>query len=113
MQQLTLLEDLVPPADRIIVRYEDLVSNPEDTVSKICAMIGEEFEPDMLVVEGHNSSTATDTRGIFSSSVDLWKTELSPEEIVISQNIAGSLLADWVMMQSRCMPAGCNCSACG
>ena len=92
MQQLPLLEDLVPAADRIIVRYEDLVSNPEDTVNRICAMIGEEYEPDMLSVEGHNSSTATEARGIFASSVDRWKTELSQEEIAISQKIAGGLL---------------------
>jgi len=91
MQQLTLLEDLVPPADRIVVRYEDLVSRPEDTVCRICAMIGEEFEPDMLMVEGHNSSSATDTPGIFATSIDRWKSELSQEEIAISQNIGGSL----------------------
>jgi Sulfotransferase family len=92
MQQLSLLEDLVPPADRIVVHYEDLVTDPEGTVRNICTTIEEDYEPDMLVVEGHNSSTATDTRGIFSSSVDIWRTELSQEEIVISQNIGGSLL---------------------
>jgi len=93
MHQLSILDDLVPPADRIIVRYEDLVSDPEGTVRKICATIEEDYEPDMLVVDGHNSSTATETRGIFVSSVDLWKSELSREEIAISQNIAGSLLS--------------------
>ncbi len=92
MRQLSVLEQLVPPTDRIIVRYEDLVTEPEATVRSICATIGEEFEPGMLEVEGHNSSSATDAGGIFASSVDRWKAELSPEEIAISQNIAGSLL---------------------
>ena len=92
MQQLPLVEGIVPPADRIIVRYEDLVSDPEKIMKNICATIGEEYEPDMLAIEGHNSSTATETTGIFTSSVDRWMMELSQEEIAISQNIAGGLL---------------------
>lgn len=92
MRQLPLIEEMVPAADRIIVRYEDLVTCPEETVRSICRMIGEQYEPDMLAVEGHNSSTAPETAGIFSTSVDRWKHELSTEEIAISQHIAGGLL---------------------
>jgi len=92
MQQLALIEGLVPPTDRILVRYEDLVTEPERTVKKVCATIGEEYEPDMLAVEGHNSSTAGEATGIFSSSVDRWRMELSPEEIAIGQHIAGGLI---------------------
>jgi hypothetical protein len=92
MQQLPLLETLVPADERIIVRYEDLVTEPERTVRNICAVIGEEFEPGMLEIEGHNSSSAAQTSGIFSSSVERWKTALSPEEIAIGQSIAGRML---------------------
>ena len=92
MQQLPLLEALVPAAERIVVRYEDLVTEPERTVKNICAMIGEDFEPGMLEIEGHNSSSAAAATGIFSCSVNRWKTELSPEEIAIGQAIAGRLL---------------------
>jgi Sulfotransferase family len=36
-------------SDRILqIRYEDLVLETEDTLRKICAFIGEEFEPQML-----------------------------------------------------------------
>ena len=92
MQQLPLLEATIPEADRIVVRYEDLVTEPERTVRSICGMIGEDFEPAMLEIEGHNSSSAGETTGIFFTSVDRWKTELSPEEIAIGQAIAGRLL---------------------
>lgn len=92
MRQLPLIEGMVPPADRIIMRYEDLVADPEGTVRKICATIGEEYEPDMLAVDSHNSSIAAESGGIFTSSVDRWRTELSQEEIAIGQHVAGSLL---------------------
>ena len=93
VEQLPMLEATVPEADRIVVSYEDLVTEPERTVRNICAVIGEEFEPGMLEVEGHNSSSAGEATGIFTTSVDRWKTELSPEEIAIGQAIAGRLLA--------------------
>lgn len=92
MRQLPMIEEAIPASDRIVVRYEDLVTAPEETVTRICAMIDEDFEPGMLMVEGHNSADANETSGIFASSVDRWKTELSAEEITIGQNIAGDLL---------------------
>ena len=92
MKQLPLIEEVVPPTDWIVVRYEDVVADPERAIRAVCTTIGEEFDPNMLAIEGNNSSTATETTGIFTSSVDRWKTGLSQEEIAISQHIAGDLL---------------------
>jgi hypothetical protein len=92
MRQIELLESLVPSVDRVIVRYEDLVSAPEDTVRDICKTIEEEFDPLMLEVTTHNSSEAGQESGIFVSSVSRWLTGLTPEEIAIGQNIAGKEL---------------------
>jgi len=92
MCQLPELEKLFNPADRIIVRYEDLVTRPEQTVRSICATIEEDFEPEMLDINIHNSSSATEAGGIFSTSVDRWRSDLSKEEICIGQTIGRSEL---------------------
>jgi len=88
MRQVELLEKLVPSKDRVIVKYEELVSAPERAVRRICETIEEDFDPLMLEVTSHNSSDARQESGIFSSSVDRWQTRLSAEEISIGQNIA-------------------------
>jgi len=92
IRQLPLLKQIFPAENRIVVRYEDLVSKSEDTVKQICAIIGEDFEPAMLDVDTHNSSNVIEAEGIFSASIDRWKTELLPEEIRISQAIGAQEL---------------------
>lgn len=88
MRQAGNIEKEIPATDRVIVRYEDLVSSPETTIRKICETIEESFDPSMLQVTTHNSSAEQQEDGIFSTSIERWRTELSPEEISIGQNIA-------------------------
>lgn len=93
MRQLALLEREIPVTDRVIVRYEDLVSAPEATMRGICETIEATFEPSMLEVQSHNSSDEQPVDGIFSTSIDRWRTQLTAEEIAISQYIASKELA--------------------
>ncbi len=88
MRQVASLMNEVPSGDWVIVRYEDLVAEPEKTMRQVCETIGEEFEHSMLDVDTHNSSCSGEEAGIFSSSVNRWLSELSPEEILIGQHIA-------------------------
>lgn len=71
-----------------IVPYEELVQRPEAVVRNVCLLLGEEFESSMLDITSNNSSHEISSRGIFKVSVSKWKTDLSPEEIWISQKIA-------------------------
>jgi hypothetical protein len=92
-QAYHLLDD-VPAGDRVIVRYEHLVSQPEMVVPSICETLEEEFEPSMLDIKTHNSSHLRTASGIFSSTADCWRTELSPEEISVGQIVASKEL-EW------------------
>lgn len=85
MKLVPVLKKKVPEENLVIVKYEDLVTSPEKTVRSICGVIQEDYEPEMLNVITHNSSNAPQVGGIFSTSVDRWKTDLKPEEITISQ----------------------------
>ncbi|HEB87685.1 MAG TPA: sulfotransferase [Gammaproteobacteria bacterium] len=87
MRQVALLMSEVPSSDWVIVRYEDLVAEPEKIMRQVCDAIGEEFEHSMLDVDTHNSSCTDQEKGIFATSVNRWLTELTPEEIAIGQYI--------------------------
>ena len=67
------------PDQVCISRYEDLVGGPETQITKLCRFLEVPFEPAMLSVNRNNSSRHVESSGIFSSSVDQWRTKLSPE----------------------------------
>lgn len=81
-------------------RYEDLVANPETEVRRLAGHVGVPFDPRMLEVERANSSfvpesETTKQRGIYQTSTDRWKTELSPTEIWIAERVTGPLLDEF------------------
>ena len=90
MRQLSLVKDLVPRRNFAILKYEDLVSDPEREVRRLCQVIGEEFESGMLEVGTHNSSfVGSSEKGIFALSVGRWKEKLTVEEACWAHTIAG------------------------
>lgn len=77
------------PADQIIVmKYEELVSNPQRTIQLLCDHINVDYQPSMIELSFSNSSTGdTAAPAIFTSSIDLWKKRISAEEAYITQTI--------------------------
>jgi len=79
----------------MIVRYEELVSNPSDMVLRICRFINEKFEPNMLNIEFNNSSCQTKKNSIFVTSIGRWRKNLCNEETVIAQWLTAKELIDY------------------
>lgn len=83
----------VPAAQRITVRYEDLVYDPVPTVQRICTFAGLEYEPSMLgfhenaaqyMTEAASTSfNATATRPISTDRTDAWLHALTTDEIAV------------------------------
>lgn len=68
------------------LRFEDLLSNPEECVAQVCLIIGIEFDKKMLnvPVKGSSSSKDKSSFGIDGSKVGSWKQGgLSASEIFI------------------------------
>ncbi len=88
-----------PWADQVLtVHYEDLVREPEVQVRRLCDHVGIPFDAAMLDVDSSNSSFVPEGRtapqpGIVSSSVDRWRTDLSPTELWLGERVFGSLRA--------------------
>ena len=74
-----------------IQSYEDLVADPSSNVDAICKHVGIDFQPDMLEVPRANSSYAPGEgrTGIFSSSKDRWREELTPTELWLTERVCG------------------------
>jgi hypothetical protein len=75
------------PSRFLVIRYEDLVENPRETLKKICRFGGFEFSEKMLEPtragtdwKGNSAFHGT-FKGISSASLDLWKDRLSMDEV--------------------------------
>ena len=94
---LDILEKNVPPEQRLTLRYEDLVTDPEPTIRAVCAFIGEDYEPGMH--QFHETShhhmkerAATEfnvkaTQPITNDTVESWRERLTAEQAAVVEYI--------------------------
>ncbi|WP_089944050.1 sulfotransferase family protein [Candidatus Entotheonella palauensis] len=88
MKQIRVAQELVPPDNLLIIRYEDLAIRPEATIHTLCQFLKESYEEEMLQVEAHNSSFEVQAQGIFSTSIQRWRQHISHEEVYIGERLA-------------------------
>lgn len=89
IRQLPRIKLLVPERNLLLVRYEYLVSQPDNAFKQIFNFIEEQFEPSVLDIDYDNSSFRGQDRGIFASSIGRWEKGLTPAEVLIAQMIGG------------------------
>ncbi|WP_022834684.1 sulfotransferase family protein [Salisaeta longa] len=97
-----LLEAHVPTEQRCLVRYEDLVHDPEAVVRAVCTFIDLPFEPAMLAYHERaarymtpaaaRSFNATATRPIAPQRAEAWRDRLSPRDIALVEAISGAVM---------------------
>ena len=75
-----------------VLRYEDLVSDPESIVRELCELFAIPFDVAMLKIEDSNSSSRDFRGGISSQAVGRWPRHLTAEERWICELIAGPLV---------------------
>lgn len=99
------LAEAVPTAQRMEVRYEDLVSSPQHTLGRICSFIGEAYEPEMLrfhrnagqfmLDEAAATYNSTATRPISPAEAEKWRTQLSTDDIAIVEQVCADEMAEF------------------
>ena len=76
------------PGRVLSLRYEDMVSEPEAIIHRVCDFLDLPFRPEFLEV-GWINATSKDAQnageGISKAAVDRWKKSLTPEEIYVCQ----------------------------
>jgi len=93
---LPLLRQHVSPEHVLLIKYEDLTSNPRNELLKICNFAGLEFEERMLDFKSkiHHLAAGSDMRFNDSSIIktDLkWKQKLPQDDYIYFEKMAGSL----------------------
>ncbi|MCI0563807.1 MAG: sulfotransferase, partial [Nitrososphaera sp.] len=76
------------------VRYEDLVSRPEEILNEVCSFLGIDFQPAMLRIPTISSSTQSNTAehtGMTRDSLDLWSSKLPAGDRIICEKITQEL----------------------
>ena len=95
----------LPPESYFEVRYENLVTHPEETLKSVCAFLGEAFDPNVLkpnfmerflrpVYIGQRKRTDASRTEIVASNCDKWKSGMSADDRVLFESVAGDLLAE-------------------
>lgn len=75
-----------------VLRYEDLVGEPASHLQRLCAFIGEEFDPQVLHTQFSNSSTGERFTGIATRSAGRWRADLPAEDAYFAQRICGPVM---------------------
>lgn len=94
------------------LRYEDLVSDPEGSISRLCEFLRVGFEPAMLTPDGSEqnlieagmSHKEQVREPISASKVSAWRTKLSDEQKATSTLLAGSELQRWNYPEAQSAP---------
>jgi len=87
IKRIRTVQRLVPRENFMIVRYETLATDAENTVRDMCRVVGEPYEANMLNVDTHNSSHEKSETGIFSTSIGAWRTGLDNDEAYLAQRM--------------------------
>lgn len=77
------------------IRYEQLVTDPELVIRKLCAFVGEEFHDSLLRFYEHEDPFYESTqRPISDASVGRWKEDLDEDQRNTVKDLAGELLVE-------------------
>jgi len=79
-----------------LIRFEDLVQNPEETVRLLCSRLELDYDARMLDVgqinSSHQSSVGGARSGLHADTIDKWKGALTRTEVSIAQRYCGHLM---------------------
>ena len=89
------------PHSVLLVRYEDLVSAPEDTLRKVCEHLGLNYEPGIAAPQGneteeygawYQNAHALLDRPPDTDRIDLWRKALSWRQLRLIEGMCGALM---------------------
>lgn len=95
----SLLRTMKSPlaGDVMMLRYEELVADPEGQIRRMCEFLGLDYDPRMLEIERANSSYVRQDqertrKGISTQSVERWRTELTTTELWILEKVCAETM---------------------
>ena len=85
------------------VKYEDLVTNTESEIRRVCEFLDEDYAPEMCEPEkiadrvnpAYYEQRGQISEGIYTKSMEAWREQLEPWEIATFERAAGDRLAHY------------------
>ena len=78
----------------LLVRFEDLLRDPEHTIKSVCKHCGIDYQPEMLSIDqinsSHNTAGGDAKKGFNVATIDVWKKVLDPAEVAIVEHRCGA-----------------------
>jgi len=78
------------------LHYEELVTDPEDSLRSICEFLGEAFEPEMLDPDDTQTARAwwfeRAQKEVSTKRIEKWRDELSASEVALVEWVAGPVM---------------------
>jgi len=81
------LVKVLPPAQRLELRYEDLIQEPEKELARVCAFLGTDYDPAMLDYSRDTSYERPDP-----ALIGQWRKKLAPSELALLEARIGPML---------------------
>jgi len=88
------LGSVLAPKRYLEIRYEDLVANPEESMQRICAFLGEEYSSKLFHVQAVENPGKTPLvhQPIKSENAGKWRTEMRLHQVRLFERTAGDTL---------------------
>jgi hypothetical protein len=87
------------PDNYRVVRYETLVSRPEETMREVCSFLGEDYEPDMLRLDAARRYDHERVHGggspVSRAHVGHYRDRISQADLAFIQSVAGRPMDDF------------------
>jgi hypothetical protein len=94
----------------LMVRYEELVTNPEEELVRVCAFVGEEFAPSMLVSDrdpnGQQPWYRRAEERVTTERIGKWREQLTSKEAALVEWFVGRHLQTFGYEPATHAPAG-------
>ena len=89
------LEHILGNAQYLLVKYEDVLSQPTQTLETVCQFLGIPYEASMLALDQSADTSSENSyvgKQLDASKVHQWKKQLNTQQIQTVERIAGDLL---------------------
>jgi hypothetical protein len=86
------------PSDQYMeLRYEDLLAQPEDSMQRICAFLGETYSPELFAVESVDDPGKTPLvhEPLKADNAGKWRSKMTPAQIRAFESVAGKTLREF------------------
>lgn len=90
------LGNTLSPEQYFEMRYEDLLTNPEETMQKVCAFLAEEYSSNLFNIQSVSVENAGKTPLVYqpikAENAGKWRTKMTSRQIRVFESAAGDTL---------------------